>query len=86
MAPEVEEISEMQDTIFLANIWSLESIEKVNNTFLRIFVQNIVRYLQKSILWRKRRGDGAGGEFPTFQPNIEFAPDYKTNKCENLNI
>ena len=28
MAPEVEEISEMQDTIFLANIWSLESIEK----------------------------------------------------------
>ena len=31
-------------------------------------------------------GVGAGGEFPTFQPNIEFATDYKTHKCENLNI
>ena len=34
----------------------------------------------------KRGGVGAGGEFPTFQPNIEFATDYKTHKCENLNI
>ena len=28
----------------------------------------------------------AGGEFPTFQPNIEFALDYKTNKCENMKM
>ena len=80
----VEEISEIQDTI-LCN-WN--QLKKVNNTcrFLRIFVESVVGYLQKSILWRKRRGVEAGGEFPTFQPNIELAPDYKTNKCENLNI
>ena len=74
------------DSLLTSGHWN--QLKKVNNTcrFLRIFVESVVGYLQKSILWRKRRGVGAGGEFPTFQPNIELAPDYKTNKCENLNI